>query len=319
MSCIICSRKADATGSHIVPANLIKSCVGKHYKEESYKIDSKSGKVDVYFGRDNLKNTNPLIKDHHYKKDYILCQTCEKKLAELESLFYSEFLSKFRIEKYKQNFVQKTLESDFEILTPKKLSNVQVHAYLYSIILRYCKYNESSSGLKIVKEKELENIKNFVNGFFYNPGSNFKNFVSEYNLILVFDKSDSKGSFISSSNQFEDPYLFYFCEAIIKLFTKGIKDNVDDIFGETINNINQKHIKIIVGPNEYYSDLRFKMGKILAEDFVFNGINMLCNLNNKDYDTNFDEFGKLMLSKRNEGIKNSTAEALIELREKYGG
>ncbi len=92
MNCIICSRDANATGSHIVPASLIQNCVGKHYKEESYSIDAQSVEIDVYFGRDNLKNTSTEIKENHYKDDYILCQECEDNLAKIENEFSTNFL-----------------------------------------------------------------------------------------------------------------------------------------------------------------------------------------------------------------------------------
>ena len=79
MNCIICDKITDEVGSHFVPASLIKNCVGKHYWEESYEIDSKNSEVDTFYGRNNLKNTLEEIKLHHYKRDNILCKVCEKK------------------------------------------------------------------------------------------------------------------------------------------------------------------------------------------------------------------------------------------------
>ena len=75
MKCIICEKNANATGSHMVPANLIKNCVGESDAEESYEIDAKKAKVDVYYGRDNLKNKSTKIKKSHYKEDNVLCQS----------------------------------------------------------------------------------------------------------------------------------------------------------------------------------------------------------------------------------------------------
>jgi hypothetical protein len=130
--CIICDKDANATGSHIAPASLIQNCIGKREREESYEIHSKNASVDVYFGRDNLENTYTEQKKHHHKEDEILCQCCENELGKLESEFSTEFLKKFRIEKFKNNFHSYKLENGFEIMKPNKLSNFKIHAYIFN-------------------------------------------------------------------------------------------------------------------------------------------------------------------------------------------
>ena len=103
-NCIICHKEADATGSHLVPASLIKNCVGKHYVEESYEIDAKKVSSDIYFGRDNLKNKSTEIKENHYKKDNILCQECENRLGHLEGSIYTQLLQKCIDPKFDNQF-----------------------------------------------------------------------------------------------------------------------------------------------------------------------------------------------------------------------
>lgn len=319
MKCIICDKNANATGSHMVPANLIKNCVGESDAEESYEIDAKKAEVDVYYGRDNLKNTNPEIKKSHYKEDNVLCQSCEDKLANLESLFYTEFLNKFRIERFKQNFSTSLLSSGFEILSPKRITNIQIQVYTYSIIFRYYRNNELIDGTKFLDEEVLLKIKGFLNSYLYDTEDEFSEFISDFNLVMVFDKTSNKGSFISSASDFKNPYRFYFCELIVELYTSTVSKEKEELFQESINNINQEFTNIIIGPAEYYTELFTEMAKILASEFITNGVKLLCKLNGENYQTNLSEFGNLTSFYQNEGLPNATDKAFDELKEKYSG
>ena len=49
--CIICGKNANATGSHIIPAHLIKNCVGKRSYENSFDIDIENLDVNRFLGR----------------------------------------------------------------------------------------------------------------------------------------------------------------------------------------------------------------------------------------------------------------------------
>jgi len=256
--CIICKNEANAKGSHIVPASLIKNCVGKRYREESYQIDSNKLDSDIYFGRDNLKNTTIGRKPSHYERDFILCQTCEDKLADkLESKFATEFLQKFRVEKFKNNFNSYVSSVNFEIMEPKRLDNREVLAYFYSIILRKCQVELLEEKINYLTNKELEELRKFVCGYLYEVDND--NEISEYELLIIFDKSSDEGSYVMVANEFRNPALFYCCEAILILFTEGLDDEAKSLFGNSSNNINSEKAKMIVGPSEYYSMLRYEM------------------------------------------------------------
>ncbi len=232
MKCIICSNDADATGSHIVPASLIQNCVGKHYREESYSIDAKNVNIDLYFGRDNLKNTSTEIKKNHYKEDHILCQACEKNLADIESEFSINFLQKFREERFKANFIITNDQNGTETLTPKNLTKEKIYFYLYSIIFRYCMNCGRKRGQYFMEESDLENIRIFLNEYMYGDQAVGIEHLKEFNMVITFDKADSNGSFISSANQFKNPYIFYFCQPILLLFRGNLDTNAAKIFGE---------------------------------------------------------------------------------------
>ncbi|MBH1958876.1 MAG: hypothetical protein I8H68_02065 [Flavobacteriia bacterium] len=290
MKCIICPNDANATGSHIVPASLIQNCVGKHYKEESYSIDAKDVKIDVYFGRDNLKNKSPEIKESHYKEDHILCQDCEDNLAKIESEFSTNFLQKFREEKFKQNFSTNTTVYGVEIVTPRNFDNKKVYFYLYSIIYRFCINSGRKTGEFFMEADDLENIRMYIEGYLYGEKLTSEEHLKDFNLIITFDKANKNGSFVSSANQFTNPYIFYFCEPILLLFKGKLSTEARHIFGDYVNHIlEDQNIKIVIN-SEFYDAYRNVMAKYLAETFITNAINNLSNLNGKSYDENFVEF-----------------------------
>jgi hypothetical protein len=319
MDCIICDKTADETGSHIVPASLMKNCIGKHYAEESYEIDSKKATVDVYYGQENIKNKNPEIKKHHHKEDEILCKICEKKLGVLERNFSTEFLQKFRVEKFKNNFNSYVLDTGFEIIEPNRLSNLEIHAYIYSIILRFCRDNEIKSGQSMLSKNELNKIKKFVNGFLYEHEDNYSESITEFQLILSFDKYSDKGSYVFALEESKDPYIFYFCEVIVQLFTNKTSEKAKFLFKSCLNSITQQKAKVIVGPSQFFQDLMQPATKILMKEVVTNGTNELCKLNNKSYTDNLVEFSELVDEYNVKGIETPIFTALETLRKKYGG
>lgn len=290
MNCIICSKDANAMGSHIVPASLIQNCVGKHYKEESYSIDAKSVEIDVYFGRDNLKNTSPEIKENHYKEDHILCQECEDNLAKIESEFSTNFLQKFREERFKQNFRIIATEQGTEILTPTKFDNKKVYFYLYSIIFRFCMDSGRKDGSFFLSADQLESIRLYLNEYMYGDEKAAEKYLQDFHLVITFDKNSSNGSFVASANEFQNPYIFYFCEPILLLFVGEIPEETRKVFGYYTNNIvEDNEIKIFVD-SEFYASFRNIMTMYLAETFMGNAVVNISKLNGKSYDENFIEF-----------------------------
>lgn len=316
MNCIICDKNANATGSHIVPASLIQNCVGKHYREESYKIDAKNVDIDTYFGRDNLKNTSTEIKENHYKKDYILCQECEDKLASIESNFSSNFLRKFRDERFNQNFKKFINQFEVEILIPLRYDKDEFYFYLYSIIYRFCIDNGQEYGEFFLEESDLKNLKLYVNEYLYEDKIKAKEYIRNFKLIINFDKSNSNGSFIASANQFKNPYIFYFCEPILLLFIGDLQNEAKQIFESYVNKINNDdELKIVVN-SDFYDSNRKIMANYLAETFTTNAIRQLCDLNQKTYDENLKEFVYEM-NKYEEEDNEKAIKTFEILRQKY--
>ncbi|RJE72989.1 hypothetical protein [Reichenbachiella sp. MSK19-1] len=318
MDCIICDNIADEIGSHLIPASLIKSCVGNRYSEESYNIDSKTANVDVYFGRDNLKNKSTKQKQNHYTRDNVLCKTCEKKLADLESKFAREFLNKFRIEKYNNNFEIYYSKIGHEIFKPKKLTNEEILAYFYSIVYRFCKVYEIEDNYSYLDSNDLLVVKKFLKSFLYQDfQEDCLEDIQEFKILINFNKYSDKGKFIATSNELKDPHIFYFCEAIVILFTKKTDEKAEELFGEILNTIKQESTKIVVGPEMLYESMSDKIARILANDFITNAVNIITDLNKKPYELNLIEFNTLF-SKYNDGIDTSAlTKAFDELKKKY--
>lgn len=315
--CIICDREANETGSHIAPASLIKNCVGKHYKEESYEIDVKNASVDVYFGRDNLKNTSTEIKANPYKRDHILCKECESKLAVIESKFSTEFLSKFREDKYASNFTKGTTTAHLEIYAPNKIGHHDILAYFYSIIYRTCKVYEMEGHDKYLTSEELDAIKEFIHGYLYALDKDYTDKIKDYKLTMIFDKTSDKSWHIGTSNTFNPPYIFFLCDVIVQLYTREIPEKDKILFDGSLNLVNQESTKIIVGPKILYTSYFQKFTDLLAADFIENGIKDISNRNGKSFEANMAEYKMLLNEYIQKGETNSSAKAFEDLREKY--
>ena len=315
--CIICDLEANEVGSHFIPASIIKNCVGKHYKEESYLIDAKKSEIDTYFGRDNMKNQSTEIKENHYKRDHILCKECEKLIGLLESKFSTEFLSKFRNDKYKANFRKSVSKVGLEFYEPNKLSNIEILAYFYSIIYRSCKVYEMEGMSKYLKTAELKGIKKFVHGYLYNCKEDFTDEIKEFKVSVIFDKTSDKSLHIGTSNTFTEPYVFFFCDAILQLYTGKVSEKHLALFEEALNDINQEQTKIIVAPPQFYQRYSKKFTELLAGNFIENGIKEISNRNGKSFDDNMIEYKALLGHYKSHGKTNPSVVAMDDLREKY--
>lgn len=134
--CLLCKKnKADKKGSHFTPIGILKKVVGKRGAEHEVTIDPFKGQVSEYFGRDNLKNTDPTIRQSDNVADYIFCTDCEKKLGLIESECidklhsFSENLLKGTLQ------IEKTQAGNTFFRFKKPLKNI-VTLFFYSIIWR---------------------------------------------------------------------------------------------------------------------------------------------------------------------------------------
>lgn len=241
-----------------------------------------------------------------------------KKLGVLESKFASEFLQKFRVEKFKSNFICSQYQSEYEIYEPKKITNEEILFYFLSIIFRFCKVYEIEDNYSYLKKSELIKIKFFLYGFLYEKNTNYKKEIEDFKMLINFNKYSVKSKFIATSNDLKNPYTFYFCDAIILLFTTETDNNVEQKYGGILNSILQNTSKIIVGPESVYVNLSNIISQILSKKFITNGVNSLCKLNGKSYKDNLEEVNKLMMIYDTKEIQLPMTKIFTDLRIKYG-
>lgn len=248
-TCIICGKNANQTGSHIVPMNLIKECIGERDKEISFDVDVKNNKIvskKIYIGNE-LKHESEGINDlklkeinvNPYTLDYILCSCCEKKLGRIEGKVYSEIILKVRDKKYQNNFLNVKV-NNFEVLIPKtkRITKVELEIYFYSIILRVIKsLKPHDIPINLVK-KNFDSIANFLNNKIYG--------LSEYNeqlktgLIIYITNSPKLFPTFLESNKFEK-LIIPVCNFIIILEY----DNLLTPFGTAINLVSDEEFKFL--------------------------------------------------------------------------
>ena len=165
--------------------------------------------------------------------------------------------------------------------------------------------------------ENLLTIKKFLNSFLYQESRNYLEDIQKFEILINFNKYSDKSKFIATSNELKDPYIFYFCEAIVILFTKKIDERAKNLFGEVLNTIKQESTKIVVGPEMLYNSMSDKISSILANDFITNGINIISELNNKSYAENLTEFNKLFSKYNDKNDSSALTKAFTELKEKY--
>ncbi|WP_314235932.1 hypothetical protein [Capnocytophaga sputigena] len=287
--CIICDEKADAKGSHIVPANLLKSSIGERYREESYEINATKATVESYFGRENPKNTSTEIKRKPYLRDYILCQECEKSLSKLESDFSQEFLNKFRDEKYRQNFKIEVYDDNIKVFTPKRIDKNRIYAFLYSVIYRYCMDSGIYENDYCIKNDELEKIKSYLKEYIYGDSEIANKYIGEFGLVILFNEEIRADSFVGEKIENNEPYLFFFNEVILMLSNNDVDKKRKFSFDGIKNSIiNRREIKIIVDSECFNVFLKLHKDYI-SKNYVSNKVNNLCLLNGKSYQENYIE------------------------------
>lgn len=243
--CIICDKEANQTGSHIVPMNLIKECVGNRGNETSFNTDLLTGVQKVYIGNDlkhkkdeiNTKNltensTNP------YVLDYILCHICEKKLGNIEGKVYTEIISKIKHEKFNNNF-KKTTINNFEVLIPlKRITTQDLNIYFYSIILRFICLNQVKGIKTTINNTIIKSIKDYLKQKLYD--FIYYSEPLKTGLIIYITNKPKLFPTILETNQF-DKLIIPCCNFLIILEDKDLITP----FGNCTNLISDSEFKLI--------------------------------------------------------------------------
>lgn len=157
--CLICNtNKSNKTNSHFIPAGLLKSNVGKRDNEFIFVADlSIENNLSEYFGRSNINNQDPVIKQNPHAADFIFCDKCEKDLSALENK-YIPFLNS--INDSKSKFLGKT------ILEFDDINIIEFKIFIYTLMYRLNLQSILKNGLTGISDDVFEMLRANINTFF---------------------------------------------------------------------------------------------------------------------------------------------------------
>jgi len=226
-NCKLCKvNEADKTGSHIVPAFIIKNLFPRD-KEFVYtigkNITSHIGrgilpeKIEEFIGKSMTEQER---KDNQipFIVDYYFCSSCEKKLGYLESLY-----AKYIHQKIKN-------ASDLEIKFLDKGNLISL--FWYSVMWRISIHNLPLK-LKLKDERKLQSI---LNSNLKDSSlaleqhlSNNEIVLCKYPIAILFNGKDNRermnGGQITGHGLLRNPYLAFVNEYIILLYFKPTQVN----------------------------------------------------------------------------------------------
>ncbi|MCB0705665.1 MAG: hypothetical protein KDC34_10165 [Saprospiraceae bacterium] len=322
--CLIClSDNSTETGSHIVPASLIQPCVGKHYSEHSFKIEYEKGEIDEFYGRDNLRNTSTEIKENHYKRDYIFCPTCEKKLGHLESKLAPELVQKFREGKFNSNYKELTNELGIKYKEFNRVNDNDFLIYFYSIVYRLSFDFEHDKNSILLSSDQLERLRKTIHEYLYESkidktieqASSFA-----FNVFTKEEFNETDGTFVLTSDEWKKPNIFFLCEFIVFFYSiEEIHSAKKNPFGSLVNTYGEKS-NVIILEDTVWDSITFQI-KQIADDFKKIVGENLTKVNGKTIEENIGEYTSLVsllmqqdIGKRN---VNYTGQAISILNRKY--
>lgn len=208
--CLLCGvNDATKTNSHIIPAALLKSMIGKRDKEHSFVIDTSKAVTDEYFGRDRLDNPSTEIKEHHFARDYYFCDECEKKLGTIESKMSPPLTSEIRDPKYSGNYRSKSVGGLIHKELPK-ISSDDFNVFFLSIIWRQALQRKIDDGVSVLSDAELETIRVIVHSYLSGDEATYQSFCDQFGLmIFTADSFDNATMNVASAlNHRKRPYIF---------------------------------------------------------------------------------------------------------------
>lgn len=223
-NCLLCiNEKSIETNSHLVPAGLIKSMVGKRYYEESYSIDVNKIEIDVYYGRSNLKNSNPEIKENHYSRDFWFCKNCEKRLGEVENIALPIINNDLRNENKSQNFEKIVTESNITIWKNKKLNQKVFQLFIFSLIWRLALLYRLENDTVIFSELEEDKLRTILNKYLTLDIKSLKQeqlpFELPYFKVITSKQLNVQNiNWVYTENVYKNPNIFFLNEIIVMYF-----------------------------------------------------------------------------------------------------
>jgi hypothetical protein len=215
--CLLCTNNlATQTNSHIIPAALLKSSIGKRNYEESYKIDTGAGSVDEYFGRYRLDNPTTEIKQNHASRDFYFCPECESKLGVIEGEV-APHLEKMRDEKFHQNYESNLSDGGLKYLKIKRLDSEKFNIFFLSVVWRISLLHFLEKEVRLLNSIDMELHRRIIWYFLYNYKINYAGNSDAFGLIIMTCEqfSDSSKNVNVAYDFIERPKMFWIYEYLV--------------------------------------------------------------------------------------------------------
>lgn len=234
--CLICQvEKALHKNSHITPSALLTSAIGKRYSEEAYTIDIETASVEVHFGRDNLKNKNPVPTQNPHAMPYIFCLKCEQLLSELESVNTPLLNDKIRKDNYSQQFEKVKYSEDLSFYSTKSYNQESFFYFLVSIVWRMCLKIKVENGRDTVPENLYEQFRKSLHAYLYKKtgAEELLKFINGFSIITSPPtKKVDNNNLINPYPQVLNPDIYLVNEITILVHRKDMPITDQKEFGD---------------------------------------------------------------------------------------
>lgn len=226
--CLLCkSRAATQTNSHWVPASMLKRMVGKRNYEESYFIsNAPNERIKAFYGRSNLKNTDPELKEHHYALDFIFCPKCEDNLAKIEDKVIPIIQDEIRLPNKAPNYDEKLSLLKNPYKSCKGLSNAHFKLLIYSLIWRISLIYKLQNKIEILPFEAMEELRIILDTFLPfsleeidSKNNKIKNF--DFQVLTADYFTLSSRNLVYTENIYSNPSIFYLSEFIVLFYNDG--------------------------------------------------------------------------------------------------
>lgn len=283
-TCLLClARESTKTNSHWVPASLLKSMIGKRDKEESHAINSYiQSRLNTYYGRSNLKNTDPELREHHYAIDFIFCDNCENRLAVIEGIVPPIIQDEIRVQNKRSNYHEDLSFLQIPFKRCLRLNNAIYRLFIYSIVWRISMVYRLKYGYMILDPNLEENLRNILDtylnqnlSFIIKKECEIPNY--DFQVITADTFLPDTGNIVYTENIYKEPNVFYVNEFIILFYPQGYAISDPDSYHIPIRsiiefpeilNVIEDYPRIGFITGEHFRNLTHIILRDLADQFV---------------------------------------------------
>lgn len=292
--CLLCQRdegveiaNSTATNSHFTPMGIIQSNTGRRNYEFTASINVASDvPIEIYYGRTNLENTDPVIREDPHTADYIFCQDCEDRLGVIEGVIIDVLNSNLRNPNHSQNFPITELGNGVFYKECNRVDTLKSKLFFYSIIWRQNLQQQlKHEGQGILDDEVQEKLRlAIVSGLYEGlEGNELLVNCFPFSIVTANSFEDSTLHLICPHPKRNYPEVFCINDYILLLYYKDDDENEEEeinrgfctlplnIFNEELDNNLTEPIRIAFISDELYNGFQkesWKVSKQIRYDTV---------------------------------------------------